>query len=292
MDNQKRAIFFALGAVLLWSTVATAFKLTLRVMSAIDLVWWASVVSFVTLGVMVLIRKRRRAVVGHWRRHWRVTLLLGAINPFIYYLTLFQAYEWLPAQEAQAINYTWALVLAFLSVPMLGHRLTRYDLIAGLMGYVGVLIIATHGDLFCLHFESLAGVGLALLSTVFWALYWIVNTRLSGDTLVALFSNFGVGVVLMGLYLLWQGSSVPFPSVAGMFGALYIGLFEMSVTFLLWGEALRLTTKTASVANLIFLSPIVSLGLIHFIVGEAIYPSTIVALGLILLGLVLQQRKG
>jgi drug/metabolite transporter (DMT)-like permease len=292
MDSQKRAIGFALVAVLLWSTVATAFKLTLRVLSPMELVWWASVVSFATLGGLVLVRRRGQAVVNHWRHHWRMTLLLGALNPFVYYVTLFEAYARLPAQEAQAINYTWALMLAFLSVPMLGHRLTRRDVVAGIMGYVGVLIIATHGDVFGLHFANLSGVGLALLSTILWALYWMIHARESEDVLVGLFANFGAGVVWMGLYLVWSGVPISLPSYAGMAGAVYIGLFEMSLTFLMWGKALQLTRHTASISNLIYLSPLVSLALIHFFLGEAIYPSTLVALGLIVSGVIYQQQKG
>ncbi len=48
-------------------------------------------------------------------------------------------------------------------------------------------------------------------------------------------------------------------------------------------------SRTARVANLIFLSPPVSLVLLFFIVGEPILPSTLVGLVLILGGLGLQQ---
>ena len=35
----------------------------------------------------------------------------GLINPCIYYLLLFQAYDRLLAQQALALNYTWPIVL-------------------------------------------------------------------------------------------------------------------------------------------------------------------------------------
>lgn len=290
MDRQKKALLYALAAVLLWSTVATAFKLTLRFVPVVELVWWASLVSFGVLGMLVVSGGHGKALLAFWRRSWRQSLLLGAMSPFVYYLTLFRAYALLPAQEAQAINYTWALMLAFLSVPILKHRLNRYDVIAGALGYTGVVIIATHGDVFSWHFASLSGVGYAILSTVLWALYWLISTRNTEEPVVTLFVHFGVGVVLMAGYLLWRGSPLHV-SAEGMAGAVYIGLFEMSVTFVLWGRALKLTRKVATVSNLIFLSPVLSLVLIHTVVGETIYPSTITALGLILAGLALQQTK-
>ena len=41
---------------------------------------------------------------------------LGFLNPFLYYVVLFKAYDLLPAQEAQPLNYTWAITLAILFV--------------------------------------------------------------------------------------------------------------------------------------------------------------------------------
>ena len=290
-DNQK-ALLYGLGAVLLWSTVATAFKLTLRTLSPEALVWWASLVSLLVLLGIVVATGRLRTLRDYGRRHTLTALFLGTINPFLYYLILFRAYDRLPAQEAQAINYTWALMLMFLSVPLLGHRLTRRDLLAALLGYLGVLVIATRGDLAGLHFADPIGVGLALLSTVLWAIYWIGMTRLEVDSVVVLTAHFAVGVAAMALWFLWRGNWPDWPSLSGAAGAVYIGLFEMSVTFVLWSRALRLSDRVARISNLIFLSPLFSLGLIHTLLGEPIAPSTLVALALILGGLLIQQIRG
>ena len=55
--------------------------------------------------------------------------------------------------------------------------------------------------------------------------------------------------------------------------------------------ALRLTTSTARIANLIFLAPFLSLVFIHFVLGEHVVPATIVGLVLIVAGLMLQNSK-
>ena len=290
MNREKQAVFYALSAVLIWSTVATVLTMTLRYISKEEMLLWAFSASFTVLGSMVLVTKRREKLKQYLREHWRLTLLLGTINPFVYYFTLFYAYELLPAQEAQAINYTWALMLAYLSVPILGHRLMRKDIIAGILCYFGVLIIATHGNLLALEFSSAKGVFVALLSTVFWALYWIIVTKLREDTVVVLFSNFSVGLVWIIVYILLSHTEIHMES-GGMLGALYIGLFEMGVTFVLWGKALAMTTRISSISILIFLSPIFSLVLIYFVAGEVITASTVIALGLILLGLLIQQKN-
>ena len=218
-------------------------------------------------------------------------LLLGAINPFLYYLTLFYAYDLLSAQEAQAINYSWGILLALLSVPILGQRLRREDLLAGLLCYLGVLVIATRGDLLSLHFQSVSGLLFALGSTLLWALYWLFNTRMDAEPLPLLFLNFLTGTLLLSLYLFVFKGGVEFPGLAGALGALYVGLFEMGITFVLWLKAMKLADSTASISNLIYLSPFLSLIFIRFIVGETIFSSTLIALALILGGLWIQQGK-
>ncbi len=47
--NERRALGLALSAVLLWSTVATAFKLTLAELTPIQMLTVASIVSACTL---------------------------------------------------------------------------------------------------------------------------------------------------------------------------------------------------------------------------------------------------
>ena len=50
--NERRALGFGLSAVLLWSTVATAFKLTLAEFSPIQMLTMASIVSAIALIVV------------------------------------------------------------------------------------------------------------------------------------------------------------------------------------------------------------------------------------------------
>ena len=283
-------MLLALGAVLLWSTVATAFKLTLRYLGPVQLLAYASLVSLSVLGGLLTVQ-------GKWgllRIAGRGALVraagLGLINPLLYYLVLFAAYDRLPAQVAQPLNYTWALTLTWLSVPLLGHRLGPRDLLAGLICYGGVVVIATGGDVAALRFDDGVGVALALGSTVLWALYWLGNTRARLDPVVSLFVNFAAGTPLVLLYaLLFADLRADLP---GLLGAAYVGAVEMGFAFVLWLTAMRLTVSTARIANLIFLSPFLSLLFIQFVLGETVRGATPLGLALIVGGLALQGRTG
>jgi len=288
VSNDRKALALGLIAVLLWSTAATAFKLALRELDVFQLVAWSVTASAGALLAIVWLQGRQGLLWSSLRARPGFFLLLGAVNPLLYYLVLLHAYDLLPAQQAQTINYTWAITLAFLAVPLLGQRLGWRDLVAAAMGYGGVVIIATEGQPLGMNFTSLPGVALALGSTLIWALYWILNTRNTGDPVVNLSLNFLLAVPAAWL-VCFIFSTGAIGGWRGLSAALYIGLFEMGITFALWSSALRLASSVARIGNLIFLAPLFSLVLIATVLGETIHPATLVGLALIIPGVLLQQ---
>ncbi len=290
MHNEKRALLYALTAVLLWSTVATAFKIALRHVSVSQLMAGASVFSIVALSGVLMMRGEFRLAVRRLVDDRAAAFRLGLINPVLYYAVLFEAYDRLPAQVAQPVNYTWAITLGLLSVPFLGHRLTRWDAIGMVLGYSGVVVISMAGQKVT---GSLDGFGLflALASTLLWAGYWLLNTRDRRPPVVALFQNF---VYAMPLLLAWMmfTDGLPELGTASVWASLaYVGVFEMGVTFVFWQMAMSHTRYAGRIGTLIFLSPFISLFLIHFLLGEPLQWLTFAGLFLIVGGLVLQQRK-
>ncbi|TCW33614.1 DMT family transporter [Gulbenkiania mobilis] len=288
MQQQKKAYLFGLSAVLAWSTVATAFKISLAYLTPAQLVLYASAASLMSLLLILAVQGRLGELPAAFAAHWRRSLLLGAVNPFIYYLVLFQAYSLLPAQEAQAINYTWALTMTLLAVPLLKQPLRGQDALAALVCYLGVLIIGTRGAPFSLNFSNLTGVLFALGSTLLWAGYWIFNARDTREPVIGLTLNFALALPLVLVWCALTGELRPV-DLRGLAGAAYVGALEMGFTFVLWLSAMKLTQSTARIANLIFLSPVLSLVFIATFVGEPILRSTLVGLAFILGGLLLQK---
>lgn len=279
----------ALIAVLMWSTVASAFKLTLRHFEPAHLLLVSTGVSTLCLAVLLLVRGQLDHALSLPRRAWLRSAWLGLLNPCLYYLVLFAAYDRLPAQQAQPLNQTWALVLAWMSAWLLGQRLLRSDVIAGLLCYGGVLVVVTRGDLLSLRMDDPVGVALALGSTVLWAGYWIGITRDDVDPVQRLFLNFLLAMPPTAVAC-WMLAGPPPASLAGWGGAAYVGLFEMGLSFVFWLTAVQRATNASRVANLIFLSPFLSLLFIHFLVGESIEPATVVGLVIIVAALWWQKR--
>lgn len=287
-SNNTQAMLFGLGAVLLWSTVATAFSISLKHFSPTQLLLVANIVSLIFLTTLIVFKGEAKKLIGFAKQSWKSSLFFGAINPFLYYLILLQAYNTLPAQEAQAINYTWAIMLSFMAVPILKQRLKSADYIAAAACYFGVLYISTRGQIASLEFSNVTGVAFALLSTIIWALYWLLNTKDKRPSLIGLTLNFAFALPLITIFAGVTGELSHWDN-RGLWGAIYIGLFEMGLSFVLWNRALKLTTKASQVANLIFLSPLLSIIWLSQFTGEPILGSTLIGLACILVGLFIQN---
>lgn len=289
--NERYALGYGMAAVLLWSTVATAFKITLDYFTPIQMVVAASVVSAIALTGIAYWQGKLHLLGRTFAERPFYYFCLGLINPFAYYVVLFKAYELLPASQAQPLNYSWAITLTLMAAIFLGQKIRKQDWAACALGYFGVIVIATKGDVFALQFDSPTGVALALLSTLLWAMYWILNTKNQADPVLGVLLGFLVSLPFSISLSLYSGEwpSIPWQ---GWLAVSYVGLFEMGITFVLWINALKLTQNTARISNLIFISPFISLMLLATIIGEEIHPSTLVGLLLIVCGLVIQQFKG
>lgn len=288
MHQQARAYVFAGTAAFLWSTVPSAFKLSLRYVDPLQLVLYANATSIVVLFAILALQGRLRLLRRYTRRDLLRLAALGMLNPFLYYVVLFKAYDLLPAQQVAPLTFSWAITLALLSIPLLGQRITAKAFAALAISYAGVLVISTQGDILSLEFTSLRGVALALASTVIWSLCWIYRTKDRGDPVAGLLVAFCFSLPLIAATTA-VFSEVTTPHWKGVAGGVYAGVFEMGVSYVLWLQALKRSSTTAKVGNLIFLAPFGALVFIHFLVGEPIMPATIVGLTLVVAGNVVQQ---
>jgi len=288
MRKQKRAYLCAFAAVLFWSTSASAFKISLRYLDFLSLLFYASITSTAAFFAYLLFSKKLNLLKALSKEDYLHSALLGFLNPFLYYAVLLKAYSILPAQEAQPLNFIWPITLVLLSIPLLSQKIKSKDIIAIIISFAGVFVISTRGDILGFKFTNPTGVSLATGSSVIWAMFWIYNIKDKRDEAVRLFLNFTFGSVIIFLSMLLF-ARVKIPNLKGILGAAYVGIFEMGITFLLWLKALKLSKTTAHVTNLIYLVPFLSLVLISFAVGEKILFSTIIGVIFIVGGIILQK---
>lgn len=288
MKNNKLAVIYALLAVGMWSTVATAFKLSLAEMTLLQLLTGGSFFSLLVISSFLLFQGKLKEAISGIPLNLKSILLLALLNPVLYYIVLFKAYELLPAQVAQSLNYTWAITLTLLSVPLLKHKLTKCDVIAIIFGYVGVVFISLSGKSMTGSLNIL-GIFLAMFSTIIWALYWLFNAKDNRPPIMKLFQSFLFAVpILLVITLFFEGLPQTY-NLKQLYGIAYVGVFEMGLAFICWQMALYYTDKVSRISTLIFLSPFISLFIIHTVLGEPLFATTFVGLALIIIGIMVQN---
>jgi len=288
LNNQSKAYLFAGIVIFFWSTVASAFKLSLEHLEPIQLVLYSTLFSICVLFILVLYQGKLNLIKSFSRDDLKKCALLGFLNPCLYYIILFKAYDALPAQEAMVINFSWPVMLVILSIPILKQTIDVKSFLSIIVCYLGVVVIATNGDIFSMQFVNPFGVFLMLISTVIWSLFWLFNTKNSNDSLVSLFLIFLFSFPLILVFVLFTNSFV-IPSFKGLIGSIYIGFFEMGISLVLWQSALKISTTVSRVASLVFITPFMSLVVLYFVLGEKILVSTFFGLILICTGLILQK---
>lgn len=288
MSDNTRSFLLALLAVFFWSTIATAFKIALAELSPAQLLFTASSTAVVVLLIISAVEGKLNTVLKTDRQGLLMSALLGLLNPFVYYLVLLEAYKLLPAQVAQPLNMIWPITLVFLSVPMLKQKIPARSFIALFISFAGVYLVSSQGKPFNPGKSDWLGVILATGSSVFWALYFILNLKDKRDESNKLLLNFFISTIYIAVYLAFTGGFGDF-STRGVLAGIYTGIFEMGLTFYVWLKALKLAETSDKISNLVFLAPFLSLVFISTILGEQIYYTTFAGLVLIVGGILFQR---
>ena len=291
MERTKSSYIYAGLAILFWSTVPTAFKICLGEMDILPMLTIASLTSSLLLLIVVLGGKKAHLLLITSPGELLSSAILGFINPFLYYLILLKAYQLLPAQVAQPLNMIWPIILVFLSVPILRQKIESKSYIALFISFIGVYTISSQGMLFKPGHSDLTGVFLATGSSIFWAFYFILNVKDKRDEGVKLFLNFMFGSIYLIITMIFAGKLQIETGIKGIAASVYVGIFEMGITFFFWLKALQLASTTAKVSNLVYLAPFISLVFVHYILHEPVYYTTPMGLIFIISGIFIQTVR-
>jgi drug/metabolite transporter (DMT)-like permease len=291
MNRTRKSYLYAGLAIFFWSTVPTAFKISLRELDILTMLTLAVLTSTAVLAIVVLAQRKTDLLFKVSGKELLLSASLGLLNPFIYYLILLKAYQLLPAQVAQPLNMIWPIILVFLSVPLLRQKIEPRSYLALFISFAGVYIISSQGHPFSSVRSDIRGVLLATGSSLFWAVYFLLNIRDKRDEAVKLLLNFFFGTVYLVIAMIVTDRFHAMLSLTGIAASVYIGIFEMGITFLFWLKALQMATTTDKVSNLVYLAPFLSLVFVHFILHEPVYYTTPAGLLLIVSGILIQNRK-
>ncbi len=247
----------ALGAVLLWSSLATL---------GVTLV---HIPPILLTGLGLLIGSAISLVGSKFKiRELLVppkALLIGVYGLLGFHLALFAAFQTAPVVSANLINYLWPLLLVLLAPLFTKSKLKFTHLIAALIGFAGAAIAILSGG--GAGFSLEIGYLFALLAAIIWATYSLMSAKLEGlsSNSVGSFA-FVSGALALGLHFVLEQPVAITPQ--DWFFILLMGLGPLGGAFYLWDYALK--TGNPQRAGLIsFATPVLSTTFLVIAQGKA-----------------------
>lgn len=159
MTNAHRSLFFASLTILSWSTVSTAFKLSLAAMTPLQMIAVSMTVGGLVFALVLAVAALRGELHSFRSSDAAGAVIAGPVIA-VYYFVLFQGYSLLPAQVAQPINYTWSIVLAIMLCVAHREPLSVRQVFWMLTAWAGAALIAAGGR--DIGHISPAGIGLMI----------------------------------------------------------------------------------------------------------------------------------
>ena len=271
--NHTHPQLLALGAIVLWSSLAT-LGVALR-----------HVPPFLLTGLSLLVGGLIALPLSGFKLSvWRVplaTLALGVYGLFGYHFLLFLALRQAPAVQANLVNYLWPLLIVVLAPVLLpGLRLHWQHVVAALLGFAGAAVVilgngtqAASGGPAGWSWGYLA----ALAAAFMWASYSLMTRRVPAFPTAAIGGFAWVSGVLS---LLCHALMEPSVSLSLRDWALVglMGLGPMGAAFFLWDKALK-TGDARHIGVLSYLTPLLSTaGLLWFSGAALTWPVGLAAL--------------
>ncbi len=281
--------------ILLWASIPVASKKILVEMTNVQMLFWSTIFSFVVLAGVLVIQGKLRLLAHYTVADYGWMGLLGFLGAYLYYILLYGAFALTTAAEGFILAYTWPILVSLLAVVLLGEKLTGRRILAVAISFFGVLVIVTQGRIVSVAFTSLAGDLLALAGAFVFALFSVLGKRARYDQTVSATVYFGVALLTVTATVLLpslagEGPGVRWPSAGVWPWLLYNGVLVNGISYVFWFKALE-NGDTFVISNALYLTPFLSLLYVYFWLDEAILPSAVVGLVVIVAGIGVQAGR-
>jgi drug/metabolite transporter (DMT)-like permease len=227
-----RAAVWMIGAILSFSSMAVAGRVVSIELDTFELLLYRSMIGIVIVTIVAGVAGTLPQIsTRNFSTH-----LIRNISHFIGQNLWYFAITVIPLAQVFALEFTSPLWVIALSPLLLGEQLTRTRVIAGMLGFIGILIVARPGA------ESLSwGLGAAALSAIGFAGSAIYTKKLTRDTsLTTILFWLVVMQSVMGLICAGYDGQINLPTMVTLPWVVLIGAAGLVAHFCL--------TKALSIA--------------------------------------------
>lgn len=197
---------------------------------------------------------------------------------------LMLGYEYISPGIASTILYAFPIIVAFIMTTFFKEKISRSTIISLIITSLGIVILGIKNDRFEIN---TLGIGVSLLSALFYALYLVAvnksNLSISGFKLT--FYSLLFSSCYYGIKMLISGNSLEIPSATIFINLLLLSLIATVLSIVTLVYAIKLIGAT-STSILGAFEPIVAVFISVFLFGEHITLSLIIGVSLIISGVI------
>ena len=273
--------------MLTWATNSAVVKSLLSEIPNMQALCVGSFVAFLFLLAVNLKNGALREMKKYSLRQYGYMAVLGFTGMFLYSALYYFGLTQLTAQEACIINYLWPLMLVLFSCLLLKEKLTVMKITALICSFIGIIILSSGGAASAGGSRG-AGVFCCIAAAAFYGLFSILNKKADFDQSISMMVFWLTTALCALLTGLLSESWTPMGSMQWA-GMLWLGAVINGAAYLTWALALRDADNTASVANLAYLTPFLSVIISAIFLKEGFHPRALIALIFIVGGILLQS---
>jgi len=281
----RKGVFYAALAVVLWATLGVAFKLSLAELSSYSVTVWVAGLTTLLFLVAALLTDKAKILAKHFAEKPWFFVGTGIIGLCIQQYLYIKGYEMLPASVTVIIFYLYPLMMVALSALMYHEKLPATGLLCLALGFAGVIVVVSDGALSGI---SLWGVIITLIASLAWALFSVLIKHHKFDPIVGMFYFNLSG--FMALLIISPLVGIQIPTTGAFATLFYIALFPTAIAFVAWDLALK-SMPTRISANMALLTPFLSLLFIALVLHEKITPRQAAGACIIILSVYLTLRS-
>lgn len=208
MNQTMQAALWMLGAIFSFTTMAIAGRELGAGFDTFEIMLYRSAIGLMIVLVLVYATGTFGQIgIREWRTHFiRNVFHFSGQNLWFYAVTV------IPLAQVFALEFTSPLWVILLSPFLLGERLTLIRVIAALMGFIGILIVA-RPDIGSLHPGILAAASCA----IFFALTYVFTKRLTRtESIAAIMLYLSALQLIFGLISAGYDGDVALPHITDM----------------------------------------------------------------------------
>lgn len=283
----RKNVFYALTAVLCWSTLAPVAKKILADIPNLQALAASSFLAFLALLILNIATGSIRKFKDYTAKQYAVMAALGFIGLFVYTALYYFGLARLRAQEACILNYLWPMMLVVFSCIILKERMTFMKGVAMVCSFIGIIILSLGGDGVPAD-SALFGIISCIVAAACYGLFSVLNKKFDFDQGVSM-TVFWFVTAICSFILGPVTESWVSISLSQWAGLAWLGVVVYGIAYLLWALALKGIENTAKIANLAYLTPFLSLITSKLFLDEDILPQAFIALAFIIGGILLQS---